>query len=176
MMERVTVSACIACGTRFRGGECPDGCTDVPLELVDAAPVDELAAHVDGLRGRVVALESLDDAAASLPELRERARDALRVAIPARDPDVEIVEAWGCPDCGRVDAHRPCLGVCERRPLLMADAGEYRRLAAIADDLAADERRLARAARMIATVRPRPGREAETESALREVFAVTSES
>jgi len=30
---RITVQACIACGTRFRGGECDDGCADVALEL-----------------------------------------------------------------------------------------------------------------------------------------------
>ena len=169
---RLTVQACIACGTRFRGGECADGCTDVALELVDAGPVDELAAHVDGLRRRVEALRALgEDPGAALPELRERARLALRIAVPPRDPDVRIVEAWGCPRCGRIDALQPCLGVCVRLPLAMADAGEYRRLAVVADELAGEERRLARAARLVATVRARAGYEQTTDAALRALLA-----
>jgi prolyl-tRNA editing enzyme YbaK/EbsC (Cys-tRNA(Pro) deacylase) len=165
---RITVQACIACGTRFRGGECDDGCADVALELVDAGPVDELAAHVDGLRRRVEALRALRAGSdAPLPELRERARAALHIAVPPRDPDVRIVEAWGCPKCARVDALQPCLGVCVRLPLEMDDAGEYRRLAAVADELAGEERSLARAARLVVNVRPRSGYEQTTDAALR---------
>jgi hypothetical protein len=169
---RITVQACIACGTRFRGGECDDGCADVALELVDAGPVDELAAHVDGLRRRVEALRALRAGSdAPLPELRERARAALHIAVPPRDPDVRIVEAWGCPKCGRVDALQPCLGVCVRLPLEMDDAGEYRRLAAVADELAGEERSLARAARLVVNVRPRSGYEQTTDAALRALLS-----
>jgi hypothetical protein len=123
---------------------------------------------VHGLRRRVEALRALgDDPEVPLAELRERAREALRAVVPPRDSDVRIVEAWGCPRCGRIDALQPCLGVCVRLPLLMADATEYRRLAVVADELAGEERTLARGARLIANVRPRPGHEQITDAALR---------
>lgn len=170
---RFEVAACIACGTRFRDGECPDGCADVPLRLVDAGPVDELAAHVEALRGRVGALRELDRDA-PLSVLRERARAALRTPVPPRDRDVELVDAWGCPECGRIDALRPCLGLCFRRPLLMTDASEYLRLAETADALAGEERELARAARMLANVKARPGHEEITARALRALLAPTT--
>lgn len=172
LRERVVVSACIACGTRFRDGDCPGGCTDVPLELVDAGPVDELAAHVGGLRRRVEGLRALaEEPALPAEALREHARAALRAAVPPRDRDVRVVEAWGCPACGRIDALQPCLGVCLRRPLLMADAGEYRRLATVADALAEEDRGLTRAALLIANVRARAGHEQSTDAALRALIA-----
>ena len=90
--------------------------------------------------------------------------------MPPRDAAPPIVEAWGCPDCGRIDAPRPCLGVCERRPLLMADAGEYRRLARAADELRAEVDELASRARLIANVKARPGHEETTMAALRALF------
>jgi hypothetical protein len=148
LAERLTVAACIGCGARSRTGACAEGCADVPLDLVDAGDVDALAAHVRGLQRRVRALRALGEAAGAPPhELRERARAALRLSVPPRDA-TPIVEAWGCPDCGRIDAPRPCLGVCERRPLLMADAGEYRRLAREADELRAEVDELASRARL----------------------------
>jgi hypothetical protein len=168
LAERLTVAACIGCGARSRAGACAEGCADVPLDLVDAGDVDALATHVRGLERRVRALRALGDAANAPPhELRERARAALRLPVPPRDAATPIVEAWGCPDCGRIDAPRPCLGVCERRPLLMADASEYRCLAVVADELADEERRRLRGARLIASVRARPGYEHTTDAALR---------
>jgi|SRR5215217_3886109 len=165
---RLTVAACIGCGARSRAGACADGCEDVPLDLVDAGHVDALAEHVAALEQRVRGLRALaGDAGAGLPVLRQRARAALRTPVPPREPEAPIVEAWGCPDCGRIDAPQPCLGVCERRPLLMADADEYRRLALAADALAAEERALARRARLVANVTARPGHEAATTEALR---------
>ena len=56
---RLTVAACIGCGARSRFGECADGCADVPLDIVDAGPVDALAQHVKALEPRVRELREL---------------------------------------------------------------------------------------------------------------------
>jgi hypothetical protein len=170
--ERLTVAACIGCGARSRAGECDGGCDDVPLDIVDAGPVDALAEHLAALERRVRALRSLARTGdVSLDTLRDAARDALRIAVPPREPDAPVYEAWGCPRCGRIDAPQPCIGVCIRRPVLTADAAEYRRLARAADELAGEERELVRPARMLANVRARPGHEQATADALRRQLA-----
>ena len=88
---RLTVAACIGCGARSRFGECADGCADVPLDIVDAGPVDALAEHVKALESRVRELRALTRAAyESFEVLRDRARAALRVAVPPRGDDVTI--------------------------------------------------------------------------------------
>jgi hypothetical protein len=169
---RLTVAACIGCGARSRPGECSDECFDVPLDIVDAGPLDALAAHVAALTFRVRELRALTRYGdAPLSALRERARAALRLTVPAREQDVPIYEAWGCPACGRIDAPQPCIGVCIRRPVLMAGAGDFRPPARAADELAAEEGNLALIARKIANVRPRPGYEHATADALRELLA-----
>ena len=170
--RRVTVAACIGCGARSRPGECPDGCSDVPLDIVDAGPVDALADHVKALTARVRALRSVIRAPDSpLDALRDRARAALLLAVPPREHDVRIYEAWGCPRCGRIDAPQPCIGVCIRRPVLTADAADYRRLVHAADELAREESDLVRIVRTVANVRPRPGHEKATATALRRMLA-----
>jgi hypothetical protein len=169
---RLVVAACIGCGARSRNGECPGSCVDVPLDLVDAGAVDALGEHVQALAARVDALRALSrEPEAPLPVLRHRARSALQAAVAPRDPDVPIWQGWGCTECGRIDAPQPCLGVCLRRPVLTADAGEYRRLEALADELAAEERELSRVARLVAHVNPRPGFEKETTDGLRALLA-----
>jgi len=120
----------------------------VPLDIVDSGPVDALAEHVKALEVRVHALRSLTCAGdAPLDDLRDAARAALRIAVPPREHDVRIQQAWGCPHCGRIDAPQPCIGVCMRRPLRVADATEYRRLAQAADALGRQERDLVHLAR-----------------------------
>jgi hypothetical protein len=169
---RLTVAACIGCGARSRPGECDDGCSDVPLDIVDAGPVDALAEHVKALEARVDALRYLARAAeAPLDVLRDTAKTALRLTVPPRGEEAHVYQAWGCPRCGRIDAPQPCIGVCMRRPVWTADAAEYRRLARAAEDLADEEHDLAAVARMVANVRSRPGHEEATTAALRRTIA-----
>lgn len=162
----LTVATCIGCGARSRGGECPDGCADVALDLVDLDGLADAAERVETLEARVAALGELAlvvaaDAPFVWAEVCERARAAIRLPVPP-EPDVAVIEAWGCPRCGRIDAPQPCLGVCVRRPGAVADASEYRRFAAQSERLAAEDRALTGLARLLATVTPRPGHEEST--------------
>jgi hypothetical protein len=170
----LTVPTCIGCGARHRDGECPEGCSDVPLDLVDAADIKALMAATEAREIRIAALRELaETVAAGAPvdwaALRDRARAALR--LPAPDlpavPEIEVVQAWGCPRCGRVDAPQPCLGVCIFRPRTVADAREYRQLAPRAEQAATTDRALSGIARLISTVRPRPGQDEATLTAVR---------
>jgi hypothetical protein len=148
-------------------GECADGCADVAIDLVAADDVDAHAARAVALRERVAALRAVVERVADGAAVQDEARRALGVAAPDKLPDPEIVAAWGCPDCGRLEAPQPCLDVCIRRPVLMADASEYRSVAAEMEDLEADERRLSRAVRMAAFSHPRPGQEERYANELR---------
>jgi hypothetical protein len=170
--ERLEVATCIACGARSRVGDCADGCTDVPLDLVSAAEVDAAVARVAALEARADAFASVLQAAMAegepdWNELRSAARSALRLRLPDPQPEPEVVQAWGCPECGRVDAPQPCLDVCIRRPVLMADAAEYRALEPRASTAAERERRLRAPVRLLAYVAPRRGEEARTHKGLR---------
>jgi hypothetical protein len=171
LRERLEVATCIACHARTRLGECIDGCTDVPLDLVEAAVVDALAARTAALEARANAFGALLGAAAEDPgpdweQLRRDARAALAIPVPEQ-PDAEIVPAWGCPDCGRIDAPQPCLDVCIRQPVLMADASELHALQPAAAAVEAREQVLARVTRLLAYARPRPGLEAQHRAELR---------
>lgn len=45
------------------------------------------------------------------------------------------VDAWQCIGCGRVEAARPCIGVCQDRKVRFVEAGEYEAVAgALADE------------------------------------------
>jgi hypothetical protein len=167
----VPVAACIGCGARNHSAECPGGCPDVALDLVDAGALAAFATRTEALERRAAQLRALTallvaDAPPAWSEVRERARTATRLPVPAA-PDVEVIEAWGCPRCGRIDAPAPCLGICVRRPGEVADVREYRQLTDRAERAAADDRVLGELARVVASVRPRPGREELTVQAFR---------
>jgi hypothetical protein len=162
----LTVATCIGCGARSRGGECPDGCADVALDLVDVVDLADAAERAEALEARVAALRELaltvaGDAPFAWAEVHERAQEAIRLPVPP-EPDIAVIEAWGCPRCGRIDAPQPCLGVCVRRPGAVADASEYRRFAERSEQLAPDDGALTGLARLLATVTPRPGHEEST--------------
>src|SRR4051812_31540851 len=53
---RYAVATCIACGARTRHAECPDGCADVALDLVEAESVDALDRRLIALKERVTGL------------------------------------------------------------------------------------------------------------------------
>ena len=171
LSEHLVVSTCIACGDRSRAGACEDGCDDVPLDLVDVAHVEAAAARLEALEARIFALRPLAEAVAAgsagdLPAARSRARELGRLPAARAATEPEVVQAWGCPDCGRIEAPQPCLGICVRRPVLMADASEQRALAERAAQAARFEHGLAALARMVAHVTPRPGAEERTWAAL----------
>ena len=169
LISHLTVATCIGCGARSRGGECPGGCADVALDLVDVVGLADVAERVEALEARVAALRALALAVGAQfvwTEVHARAREVIRLPVPP-EPEVVVIEAWGCPRCGRIDAPQPCLGVCVRRPGAVADASEYRRLAERSTRLAADDRALSGLARLLATVTPHPGREESTVVAVR---------
>ena len=110
LTSHLTVATCIGCGRRNRAGECPQGCPDVPLDLVDDAALQALAAATEARAIRIAPLQELAEtvaagAAVGWPALQDRARAALRLPAPNL-PDIEIIQAWGCPRCGRIDERR----------------------------------------------------------------------
>lgn len=62
---------------------------------------------------------------------------------------VETIEGWRCIGCGKVDAPRPCIGVCEDRRVELVLAQDYAELAWRVEEL---EEALA----LIARVTPKP--------------------
>lgn len=38
---------------------------------------------------------------------------------------VSYIKAWQCIGCGKVEAPRPCIGVCQDRPVELVDAASY---------------------------------------------------
>jgi hypothetical protein len=141
------------------------------LDVVDVGDLAAVASRAEDLEERVTELRALarmlaSETPLSRPTAQERARAALRMPVPA-EPDVEIIQAWGCPDCGRIDAPQPCLGVCIRRAGLVADISEFREFATRCEELVAADQALSGLARTVATVTPRPGREQLTTAILR---------
>ena len=62
--------------------------------------------------------------------------------------DIERIAGWRCIGCGKVDAPRPCVGVCQDRKVELVDAADY-------DVLLARVRELEAALALIARVTPR---------------------
>lgn len=171
LTRHLPVATCIGCGARNHDAECADGCGDVPLDLVDVDDLVAIATRAEALEERIAELREVvralaADHPADWPLVQERARAAVRIAVPEA-PEVEVIEGWGCPRCGRVDAPQPCLGICIRRPGLVADFAEYREYAAQAQRAAETDRALSAFTHLVAGLRPRPGREQQTVEGLR---------
>ena len=60
----------------------------------------------------------------------------------------ERIQGWRCIGCGKLDAPRPCVGICEDRRVELVDAADY-------DALQARVRDLEAALALIARVTPR---------------------
>ena len=75
--------------------------------------------------------------------------------------EVERIQGWRCIGCGKVDAPRPCVGVCQDRKVELVDARDY-------DALATRVRELEAALALIARVTPREGELAASWNALQE--------
>ena len=65
-------------------------------------------------------------------------------------PAAERIQGWRCIGCGKVDAPRPCVGICQDRKVELVDAADY-------DALHARVRELESALALIARVTPREG-------------------
>ncbi len=63
---------------------------------------------------------------------------------------VEIIEGWRCIGCGKVDAPRPCIGVCSDRRCELVLAADYA-------ELALRVQGLEDALSLIARITPKPG-------------------
>ena len=171
LTRHLPVAMCIGCGARSHEAQCPDGCIDLPLDLVDVDDLVAIATRAEALEERVAKLREvaralLDDGPGDWSSVQERARAAVRVAVPEA-PEVDAIEGWGCPRCGRVDAPQPCLGICVRRPGMVADVAEYREYAAQAERTAEVDRTLSAFAHVVGGVHPRPGREQQTVESLK---------
>lgn len=175
------VETCIACGARSRAGDCEEGCSEVPLDLVEAAELVPLWERRAAIEQRSDALQRVAEEFAADPQgawdrAREAGHDALKLVVPPQPPAASVIAAWGCPSCGRVDAPQPCLDVCIRRPVEMADAAEYRELVADLAAAAARERALAEVVRLIVHVQPRADALERSRDALQDrAFAVLRE-
>jgi hypothetical protein len=145
----------------------------VPIDLVEADDVDAMEARLAALERRSDALAAVverfvGDTAVDWDEsVREDARAALRLPVPAPPGETLVVKAWGCPECGRVEAPQPCLDVCIRRPVAMADVSEYTRAAERVANAEARDEQLTEVVRLIAHVRPRPAEEQATRDFVR---------
>jgi|SRR5690349_21968074 hypothetical protein len=171
LTRHLPVATCIGCGARNHEAQCADGCADLPLDLVDVDDLVAIATRAEELEERVAALREMiralaDDDPVDWTAIQERARAAVLIAVPEA-PEPDVIEGWGCPRCGRVDAPQPCLGICVRRPGLVADVAEYREYAGQAERAAEVDRPLSAFAHLVAGVRPRPGREQQTVEGLR---------
>jgi hypothetical protein len=71
----------------------------------------------------------------------------------------EIIRAWQCTGCGRLEGPAQCVGVCQDQPVELVDAVDYR--AALAKAAALEE-----VVRRIALTQPHRGRCEETWLAL----------
>ena len=75
--------------------------------------------------------------------------------------ETERIQGWRCIGCGKVDAPRPCVGICQDRKVELVDAADY-------DALQARTRQLEETLALIARVTPRADALAASWQALQE--------
>lgn len=74
----------------------------------------------------------------------------------------EIIDAFQCMGCGRIDAPRECIGICQDRALQIVAAGDYFAALERARAVAQENEQLRILLRQVAHVRPAEGRWQET--------------
>jgi hypothetical protein len=182
--DRLTIPTCIGCGAMAIFGTCETGCTEQKLELVRAAADDALLAHASVARLHIAEFgavaERLADPRPSADEvkdaywaLQEHARAALRRHPDGEDPGAdpskpaEPAITWWCPDCGKLEAPQPCLGICVWRRVewVNQEVYEQHRQNTLAE--LEQEDRLRRLLRRLTLVTPRPGQWHRSWNALR---------
>jgi hypothetical protein len=169
----ITVRACIGCGAIDNAQPCLGTCIDRRLELVRAEQHGLAVAALAESERALAELRSLvSRLARSVPEeadwepLRARARAALRGAAAPVPGDV--VEAWACDSCGRIEAPQPCIGVCVRPETPMVPASEHEAVLAQAAAARREFDQLAPPVRQLAWSTPRPGQFERTARAIHE--------
>ena len=171
LTRHLPVATCIGCGARSNNAECTDGCTDLPLDLVDVDDLVAIATRAEALDERVAELREVaralvEDDPVDWSAVHERARAAVLIAVPEA-PEADVIEGWGCPRGGRAAAPHQSLGIGSRRPGLGAEVTEDREYAAHAQRAAENDRVLSAFAHVVGGVHPRPGREQQTVEGLR---------
>lgn len=69
----------------------------------------------------------------------------------------EIIKAWRCIGCGRIESEQNCLGICEDRRAEIVDADVYRDALARAEALERQRRALEGLVKQLAHVTPSEG-------------------
>lgn len=69
----------------------------------------------------------------------------------------EVIQGWQCIGCGRIEAQRPCVGICQDRAAHFVDAEDYWRLAEQSLGDANSLRQLQEFLRRLAHTMPRDG-------------------
>jgi hypothetical protein len=80
---------------------------------------------------------------------------------------VEVIEGWRCIGCGRVEASRPCVGICQDRRASFVELDNFLVALERAETSEARASALANFVRLVATIRAKPGGEETTLTALR---------
>jgi hypothetical protein len=173
--DRFTALICIGCGAVDIPRECIGTCLDHPFGLVRTGDMREAEAALEATGTAAAVLEDLavDLAGGSAPTegtwdealgaVRARAREGLHALAVATSStaagpgDDDVVTGWRCESCGRVEAPRPCIGVCTREPVEMVDATAYRAVWQALGQARERAESLAGLARRVAWTTPRSG-------------------
>jgi len=71
--------------------------------------------------------------------------------------EIEVVEAWQCIGCGRIEAPQPCIGVCQDRKVRFVDAASHEAALARLREARRDAAAVEGFVRRLALTRPREG-------------------
>ena len=175
-----TVQSCIGCGALDSERECTGACDDRPVELVLAADHEAALEAASVAQRRIRELAPLVSRIAGAAPVADERAAYLAVQAEARatlrrlEPEApaagrpQPIAAWWCATCDRIEAPRPCIGVCVRHPADMVGLDTHTRAVLAGDAAAAGARALAAVVVQAAWVTPRPGEWQTSRSALAE--------
>ena len=79
---------------------------------------------------------------------------------------IEVIESWRCIGCGRVEASRPCIGICQDRRARLVELDNFVAAVDRAETSEARASALVNFVRLVATTNAKPGRADATLAAL----------
>lgn len=79
---------------------------------------------------------------------------------------IEVIEGWRCIGCGRVEASRPCVGICQDRRARLVELDHLVAALDRAENSVARASALETFVRLVATTRAKPGGAEATLAAL----------
>ena len=79
---------------------------------------------------------------------------------------IEVIEGWRCIGCGRVEASRPCVGICQDRRARLVELDNFVAALDRAESSVARAAALEAFVRLVAATRAKPGGEEATLAAL----------